>query len=44
MDDVRESMPDAAPDAGVMALRHVVADVAGLLDDVEGESLMDLER
>lgn len=42
----RESMPDAAPDAGVVALRQAVADVADLLGDVEGEplSLRDAER
>ncbi|MGH3974082.1 MAG: helix-turn-helix domain-containing protein [Pseudonocardiaceae bacterium] len=42
----RESMPDAAPDAGVVALREAVADVADLLGDVEGEplSLPDAER
>jgi transcriptional regulator with XRE-family HTH domain len=42
----RESMPDAAPDAGVIALRQAVADVADLLGDVEGEplSLRDAER
>ncbi len=42
----RESMPDAAPDAGVVALRQAVADVADLLGDVEGEplSLRDSER
>jgi transcriptional regulator with XRE-family HTH domain len=31
----RERMPDAAPDAGVVALRQAVADVADLLGDVE---------
>jgi len=42
----RESMPNAAPDAGVVALRRAVADVADLLGDVEGEplSLRDAER
>jgi transcriptional regulator with XRE-family HTH domain len=42
----RESMPDAAPDAGVVALRQAVADVADLLGNVEGEplSLRDAER
>ena len=42
----RESMPDAAPDAGVVALRQAVADVADLLGEVEGEplSLRDAER
>ncbi|MDQ2884023.1 MAG: helix-turn-helix domain-containing protein [Actinomycetota bacterium] len=42
----RESLPDAAPDAGVLALRQAVADVADLLGDVEGEplSLRDAER
>ena len=42
----RESMPDAAPDAGVIALRQAVADVAELMGDVEGEplSLRDAER
>ena len=42
----RERMPEAAPDAGVVALRHAVADVADLLDDVEGEplSLPDAQR
>ncbi len=42
----RESMPDAAPDAGVVALRQAVADVADLLGDVQGEplSLRDAER
>ena len=42
----RESMPDAAPHAGVIALRQAVADVADLLGDVEGEplSLRDAER
>lgn len=42
----RESMPNAAPDAGVVALRQAVADVADLLGDVEGEplSLRDAER
>ena len=42
----RESMPDAAPDAGVIALRQAVADVADLMGDVEGEplSLRDAER
>ncbi|MGH3974710.1 MAG: helix-turn-helix domain-containing protein, partial [Pseudonocardiaceae bacterium] len=42
----RESMPDVAPDAGVVALREAVADVADLLGDVEGEplSLRDAER
>jgi len=42
----RESMPEAAPDAGVVALRQAVADVADLLGDVEGEplSLGDAQR
>jgi transcriptional regulator with XRE-family HTH domain len=42
----RDSMPDAAPDAGVVALRQAVADVADLLGDVEGEplSLREAER
>jgi transcriptional regulator with XRE-family HTH domain len=42
----RESMPEAAPDAGMVALREAVADVADLLGDVEGEplSLRDAER
>lgn len=42
----RESMPDAAPDAGVVALRQAVADIGDLLGDVEGEplSLRDAER
>src|SRR5262249_43876209 len=42
----RENLPDAAPDAGVVALRQAVADVADLLGDVEGEplSLRDAER
>jgi transcriptional regulator with XRE-family HTH domain len=42
----RQSMPDAAPDAGVVALRQAVADVTDLLGDVEGEplSLRDAER
>lgn len=42
----RESMPEAAPDSGVLALRQAVADVADLLGDVEGEplSLRDAER
>jgi len=42
----RERMPDAAPDAGVVTLRHAVTDVADLLGDVEGEplSLRDAER
>lgn len=42
----RDKMPDAAPDAGVVALRQAVADVADLLGDVEGEplSLRDAER
>lgn len=42
----RENMPDAAPDAGVVALRQAVADVADLLGDIEGEplSLRDAER
>jgi transcriptional regulator with XRE-family HTH domain len=42
----REHMPEAAPDAGVVALRQAVADVADLLGDVEGEplSLRDAER
>jgi transcriptional regulator with XRE-family HTH domain len=29
----RESMPDAAPDAGVVALRQAVADIADLLGE-----------
>ncbi len=42
----RENMPDAVPDAGVVALRRAVADVTDLLGDVEGEplSLRDAER
>jgi transcriptional regulator with XRE-family HTH domain len=42
----RENMPDAAPDAGVVALRQAVADVVDLLGDVEGEplSLREAER
>jgi transcriptional regulator with XRE-family HTH domain len=42
----RDNMPDAAPNAGVVALRQAVADVADLLGDVEGEplSLRDAER
>jgi transcriptional regulator with XRE-family HTH domain len=42
----RESMPDAAPDAGVIALREAVADITDLLGDVEGEasSLRDAQR
>ncbi|MGH3481496.1 MAG: helix-turn-helix domain-containing protein [Nocardioidaceae bacterium] len=42
----RENIPDAAPDAGVVALRQAIADVADLLGDVEGEplSLRDAER
>jgi transcriptional regulator with XRE-family HTH domain len=42
----RDNMPDAAPDAGVVALRQAVADVADLLDGAEGEplSLRDAER
>jgi transcriptional regulator with XRE-family HTH domain len=42
----RENMPGQAPDAGVVALRQAVADVADLLGDVEGEplSLRDAER
>jgi transcriptional regulator with XRE-family HTH domain len=42
----RESMPEAAPDAGVVALREAVADIADLLGNVEGEplSLRDAER
>jgi transcriptional regulator with XRE-family HTH domain len=42
----RESMPDAAPDAGVVALRQSVTDVADLLGEVEGEplSLREAER
>ncbi len=42
----RENMPDAGPDAGVVALRQAVADVTDLLGDVEGEplSLRDAER
>ncbi len=42
----RQAMPDAAPDAGVVALRQAVADVDDLLGDVRGEplSLRDAER
>ncbi|MGH3693999.1 MAG: helix-turn-helix domain-containing protein [Pseudonocardiaceae bacterium] len=42
----RDSMPEAAPDAGVVALRRAIADVADLLGEVEGEplSLRDAER
>jgi transcriptional regulator with XRE-family HTH domain len=42
----REHMPKAAPDAGVVALRQAVADVADLLGEVEGEplSLRDAQR
>lgn len=42
----RENMPNAAPDGGVIALRHAVVDVTDLLGDVEGEplSLRDAER
>jgi transcriptional regulator with XRE-family HTH domain len=42
----RESMPGAAPDAGVVALRQAVADVTDLLGDVDGEPLSprDAER
>jgi transcriptional regulator with XRE-family HTH domain len=42
----RDHMPDAAPDAGVVALRRAVADVGDLLGDVEGEplSLREAER
>jgi transcriptional regulator with XRE-family HTH domain len=42
----RDNMPDAAPNAGVVALRQAVADVTDLLGDVEGEplSLRDAER
>jgi len=42
----RDSMPDAAPDAGVVALRQAVADVTDLLGAVDGEplSLRDAER
>ncbi|MGH3936450.1 MAG: helix-turn-helix domain-containing protein [Pseudonocardiaceae bacterium] len=42
----RDNMPDAAPNAGVVALRQAVADVADLLGDVAGEplSLRDAER
>lgn len=42
----RENLPDAAPDAGVVALRKAVADVTDLLGDVEGEplSLREAER
>ncbi len=42
----RDSMPEAAPDAGVVALRQAVADVADLLGGVEGEplSLREAER
>jgi transcriptional regulator with XRE-family HTH domain len=42
----RESMPNAAPDTGVVVLRQAVADVTDLLGDMEGEplSLRDAER
>ncbi len=42
----RESLPEAAPNAGVVALRQAVADVADLLGEVEGEplSLRDAQR
>lgn len=42
----RDHLPDAAPDAGVVALRRAVADVGDLLGDVEGEplSLREAER
>lgn len=42
----RDNMPELAPDAGVVALRQAVADVADLLGDVEGEPLplRDAER
>ncbi|MCA1708333.1 MAG: helix-turn-helix domain-containing protein, partial [Actinobacteria bacterium] len=42
----RDSMPEAAPDAGVVALRQAVADVSDLLAGVEGEplSLRDAQR
>ncbi|MCA1702155.1 MAG: helix-turn-helix domain-containing protein, partial [Actinobacteria bacterium] len=42
----RENMPNIAPDAGVVALRQSVADVADLLGDIDGEplSLRDAER
>jgi transcriptional regulator with XRE-family HTH domain len=42
----RKNMPDAAPDAGVVALREAVSDVTDLLGDVEGEplSLRETER
>ena len=42
----RKSMPHAAPNAGVVALRRAVADVADLTGDVDGEplSLRDAER
>jgi transcriptional regulator with XRE-family HTH domain len=42
----RKSMPKAAPNAGVVALRQAVADVTDLTGDVEGEplSLRDAER
>jgi transcriptional regulator with XRE-family HTH domain len=35
----RTNMPDAAPHAGVVALRRAAADVADLLGDAEGEAL-----
>ncbi|MGH3776418.1 MAG: helix-turn-helix domain-containing protein [Pseudonocardiaceae bacterium] len=42
----RDSLPESAPDAGVVALRQAVADVADLLGDVQGEplSLRDAQR
>ncbi len=42
----RDNIPEVAPDAGVVALRHAVADVGDLLGDVDGEplSLRDAER
>jgi len=41
-----ERLPEAAPHAGVVALRQAVADVADLLGEVEGEplSLRDAQR
>ncbi len=42
----RQAMPDAAPDAGVVALRQAVADVDDLLGEIGGEplSLRDAQR
>jgi transcriptional regulator with XRE-family HTH domain len=42
----RDSMPAVAPDAGVVALRRAIADVADLMGDWEGEPLplADAER